>query len=132
MLILGSLFWTTTQGGAPPSPVVVDAGPQPSGGIPHVPRRRRTQEEIDREREALGIIEKVAHRQAEALSIDSQQQLEELSRELELKNIEWKGQYLELLAQKREALISQEIAFRMRQLQRQEDETMLALLLTTL
>lgn len=143
MLILGSFFWPTTKGSTPPPPVPPVVTVKPSGGVPAREFRdnyyRRPDDAVRKERERLGIvpkaeevIERIAQRQAEALSTDSQKQLEELERELEIQGIEWQSRYLELLGAKRQRLIDEEIGQRLRDLQLQEEETMIALLLTTL
>ena len=139
MFILGSLFWSTTKGAAPPVQLVdtvIPSGGIPAAGyrdrIPNVPYRKKTKEQIREEREALGIIEKVAERQVEALVVDKQQIFEEIERELESAGIAWQSRYLELLQARREELITQEISQKFRQLQRDEDETIIALLLVTM
>ena len=109
---------------------VQGGGGHPSQGYSGHEVRKRTREEVRKEREALGIlpkrvervIEEVAQRQAEKLELDSQKQFEELSRELKLKNIEWEGQYLESLNQTRERLIDLEIASRLKGRLRDEEE----------
>ena len=120
----------------------VDSVPRPSGGIPrdYQGPRRRTEEEVRHEREAYGIlpktariIEDVAARQAESLAIlnfDEQQRFEELLGELTLEKIEWEGRYLELLNLRREALIDEEIAFRLRRKLQEEEDLMILFLLT--
>ena len=133
-MILGALFWTTGVGAAPPA--VVSVSPTPVSMLPawggQTTRKRRKPEEIEKERIALGIIERVAERQLESLSFDAQQQSEELERELELKGLQLETGYLEILNQKRSELITEEIRKRMRDLQRDEEETIIALLLTAL
>lgn len=80
------------------------------------------------------VIAQVAERQAQALDLDEQQRLEELTRELELKKLKFQGRYLELLNTQRQLLIDQEIATLMQQkqaaLQRMEEEAILLFLMT--
>ena len=113
----------------------VAAPPIIGGGIPHQYRgpRRRTEEEVRREREELGIlqiIDSVALRQAETLQRDEQKRLEELTRELSLAKIEWEGRYLRLLNERREAFISAEIGRLLRlKLLREQEDTLIVLML---
>lgn len=118
----------------------------PSGGIPatlRLPHRGR--KELSRERERFGIqdayalrvIAQVAAAQAERLELDKQKQFEELSRELKLKRLEWKGQYLEALAFERERLIDAEIKrrfidLRIKQLRDEQDILILMAMIATL
>lgn len=164
MLVLGSFYWPTTAGTtpippAPPGPYDPwGFGYTPSGGKPEkyplrplqefkTPYSRgKTDEDVRKERERLGIIDpievihRVAERQVETLSHDAQQHLEELERELELQGIQWEGRYLEILNVKRQKLIDEEIGvrirlrigLRLRQLQIEEEEISIALLLMTL
>jgi len=98
--------------------------------------RRRTKEDVRRDRERFGIpqeasrvIEAVAARQAlqtKDKRLDEQQRLDELVGELELAGLEYEGRYLTLLNDSRERLITLEIASRMRSIQ---DENMILLLL---
>ena len=97
--------------------------------------KRRTEEEIEQDRERYGlfsaikIIEAVAARQAESLQRDEQKRLEELTRELALQRIEWRGEYLEQLNKKREALITAEISRLIRQRMLDEENMVILMLL---
>ena len=111
---------------------------QPSGGIPYRGHetRRRTKEEVQREREKLGIlprtariIDDVAARQALDLRQDEQQRFEELQRELALEKIEWEGRYLEILNAKRQALIDEEIKALWERKRLDEENTMILLVM---
>jgi hypothetical protein len=78
------------------------------------------------------VITEVAERQAAQLDLDEQQRLEELSRKLELKGLQWQGRYLELLNTQRQQLIDEEIGRLMQQKQaemQQRDEEAILLLL---
>lgn len=114
MLILGSLLWTTAGVGAPPTPPpVVTTDDRPKGtaewlGPPYQDQRSR--ESISKARERFGItdaaaevIAAVAARQAaeevaQTAAADEQRRYEELSRELELRSLEFEGRYLEALS----------------------------------
>ena len=96
----------------------------------------RTREDIRRDRERFGVIPEaarviaeVAKAQAERLSLDEQQRLEHLERELELRDIEYESSYLELLNVMRERLIAAEIGRRLRLLQQLEEEAVVMLML---
>jgi hypothetical protein len=112
-------------GGDSPPPPEPLAREQFSGGyFPH--QRRRSSEELERDRERFGIpaeaasvIEAVAQRQAAHLQADEQKRLEELARELALQKIEWRTAYLTELNDRRERLIGEEIG---RLLTAQQDE----------
>ena len=95
----------------------------------------RTREDIREARERFGVIPKVAKviasvaaQQADALSLDEQQRLEHLERELELEGIEYESAYLELLNLMRARLIATEIGKRLRAIQDAEEEIVLILL----
>ena len=95
----------------------------------------RTREDIRQAREQFGVIPKVAKviasvaaQQADALSLDEQQRLEHLERELELEGIEYESAYLELLNLMRARLIATEIGKRLRAIQDAEEEIVLILL----
>jgi hypothetical protein len=108
-------------GAAPPAAAVVPE--RPAGGWPERGRRKKlhlptypTDAELRKQREEWGILPKaeaiisaVAQRQAEAAKYDEQRYFEELTRELELQNIEFEGKYLESLNVQREKLIDAEI-----------------------
>lgn len=112
------------------------SGPRPSGGFPAYDRGR-TRKEILKDRERFGIPDKerleaeaiiadVAARQARTLERDAQKRFEELSRELELKKINWDTRYLSELNSRREKLIDAEIASRLKRLM---DEQEIAIIL---
>lgn len=86
------------------------------------------------ESDAAKVIAEVAERQAEDLHLDEQQRLEELTRELYLKGVEFEGRHLELLNIQRQRLIDGEIAHLLAQkqanLQSREQESILLFLLT--
>jgi len=128
----------------PPPPAAVVAPERPAGGWPipsgkkpyHRYPRLRTDQEIREERERLGILPKaaqvisdVAARQAAAMRYDEQRYFEELSRELELQNIEFEGKYLEALNIQRGKLIDAEIGRLLKEKFDMEDAEMVLLLL---
>lgn len=80
------------------------------------------------------VIAQVAERQAQALDLDEQQRLEELTRELELKRLKFQGRYLEVLNIQRQQLIDEEIGRLMGEkqaaAQRLEEEAILLFLMT--
>ena len=136
MLILGALFWTTTGGGAPPSPPPIETAVRPSGGLWHEELKyaiegrkswRQRLEEAKIQRLAVEVLDEVAHRQVLTLELDEHKRFEELERELELKGIEWEARYLDLLNERREALIDAEIG---RLLRLKQDENDVIILLT--
>ena len=95
----------------------VAAALQQPRGILDLGRRRKTKRERDEEREKFGIpnlarlaIEAVAARQAARLELDKQKQFDELYREIQLRHLGWKAQYLEILNAEREYLVRTEIA----------------------
>lgn len=99
--------------------------------------RGRTKEERAEDRKRFGIpapivevIEAIAEGQVERLEADEQKRFEELSRELQLRGIEWEAQYLEMLNAKRQALIDAEIGKLLRQ--QIEDEQIMLMLLAAL
>ena len=136
--------WATTvwvdgvwfEGGVPPAPPatvtapLIGGGYNPSQGLyPRPPSR----EQVSRDRERFGLrdavslaIAEVAARQAQRLELDAQKRFEELSRELQLRGIEWEGRYLEALNVRRERLIDAEIGQRLR---RKLDDEMIVLML---
>ena len=91
--------------------------------------RRRTPEELRKQREELGIVPKiiaeVAESQVERLELDAQKQYDELRGELLLRNIQIETAHLAELAAIRERLIGEEIASRLRQRQDMDDLWML-------
>lgn len=96
----------------------------------------RTREDVRRDRERFGVIPaaaqviaQVAAAQADALSLDEQQRLEHLERELELQGIAYESVYLEMLNAMRERLIGEEIGRRLRLLQQMEEEAVVVLLM---
>ncbi len=101
--------------------------------------RRRTSTDVLRDRERFGIppaasavISAVAHRQADSLQTDAQKRFEELSRELELRGIEWRAEYLEELNTRLERLITAEIAARLKLMQQAKDEEAMLMLLAVI
>ena len=95
----------------------------------------RTRDDIREAREQFGVLPKIAKviasvaaQQADALSLDEQQRLEHLERELELQGIEYESTYLGLLNMMRERLIATEIGRRLRAIQEAEEEIVLILL----
>lgn len=127
--------------GIGPAPIPPPPGPTPSGGFPardrlHLPRRGR--KEISEERKKLGledayaleiqaVIAEVAKGQVRRLELDEQKRFEELHRELQLRGLEWRARYLEVLSQEREALINAEIALLLRR--KLDDEQIILMLL---
>ncbi len=133
--------WTREEAPEPPAPPAPEEE-QPRGTAAWLygpyghDARRRTSTDILRDRERYGIppaasavISEVAHRQADSLQTDAQKRFEELSRELELRGIEWRTHYLEELNARLERLISAEIAARLKLLQQTQDEEALVMLL---
>ena len=114
--------WVQESWGAEASEAVTAIpGASLSGGYPTYVGRRRTREELERDRERFGIpqevseiITEVAERQVERLESDKQKRFDELYRELQLRKLEFKAQYLEEMNQRRERLIANEIAARIR------------------
>ena len=114
-------------------PARTGGGHHPSQGYTGYETRRRTPEEVRREREDFGILPRriiadVAARQAERLEQDAQKQYDELQRELQLQGIEWDARYLAALADLRERLIGEEIARRL-QMQLNNEATMMLLVM---
>ena len=112
-----------------------ESGSSDSGGWLRV-GTLRTREDVRRDRERFGVIPKaasviaqVAAAQANALSLDEQQRLEHLERELELRGIAYESAYLEMLNTMRERLIGEEIGHRLRLLQQMEEEAVIVLML---
>lgn len=102
-------------------------------------KRRRTPEDLQRERErfgisleAQGIILAVAAEQASRLEMDEHKRFEELERELEANQIAWRSDYLTALNAERERLISAEIAVRLQAMQSHDVQIMLALIAATI
>lgn len=98
-------------------------------------RRRRTPEDLRRDRErfgisleAQGVISAVAAGQANRLELDAQKRFEELERELQAQEIAWRAEYLTALNAERERLITAEIAARLQAKQRDDETIILALL----
>lgn len=137
MLILGSMLWKTTGAGAPPpTPPVVTVDDRPKGtaewlGPPYQDQRSR--ESVVKARERFGItdaaaevIAAVAARQAaeeaaQAAAADEHRRYEELTREFELRSLEFEGRYLEALSALRAEML---VAIK----EQQELEDVLALL----
>lgn len=123
----------------PPEPDIattqlVGGGYHPSQGLyPRPPSRQ----EVSRDRERFGLLDElalkaiaeVAARQAERLEQDAQKRFEELSRELQLRGLEWEARYLEALNAKREELIDAEILSRLKAKFRADDEMIILMLL---
>ena len=106
--------------------VIPDAGPIPSGGFPwepfeNLPGNRFLKRRVRR------VIEEVALQQVQDLHLDEQQRFEQLTRELELKNIEFEASYLEALNDYRGMLINLEIRKLLNQ--KDENEAMLLILI---
>lgn len=97
--------------------IVSGGGSSPSQGYTGYEVRRRTKEEVRKEREKYGIIPKqveriisqVAKRQALAEEQDRQKQYDELAGELKLRNLEIEATYLESLALEREILLAEKM-----------------------
>ena len=90
----------------------------PSGGIYHEQLRealegrkswRQKLREAKIKAAAIDAIEHIAVRQVESLELDQQKRFEELERELEVRGVEWESRYLDILNQRRETLIHEEI-----------------------
>lgn len=127
-------FWKGASDAA--APVVVTD--QPSGGFEYarLGPRRRTDEDIRRDRERFGIprrdaqiIEDVALRQAADYRLDAEQKAQELRAELKAQRIEMRAEHLAALNARREAVILEEISQRLLRLQSQQNETILLLLM---
>ena len=107
------------------------------GYIRHEPDYfRKSRSQIRAERAALGIpvpaldvIEGVAKRQALGVASDSQKQLDELHRELQLAEIAWQGRYLEVLNDLRDRYISEEISRLLAKKIKDEGDVMVLLVL---
>lgn len=128
-------YYTFTNNPAAPPVVVTD---QPSGGFEYarLGPRRRTDEDIRRDRERFGIprrdaqiIEDVALRQAADYRLDAEQKAQELRAELKAQRIEMRAEHLAALNARREAVILEEISQRLLRLQSQQNETILLLLM---
>lgn len=119
----------TAEAAAP----LVGGGYHPSQGLyPRPPDKHQ----ISRARKRLGLedevakaIAHVAARQAETLELDAQKRFEELHRELQLRGIEWEARYLEALNLERERLIDAEIASRLKEKLRRDNEDIIVLML---
>ena len=111
-----------------------NAGPL---GIPASLRSRaRTRLEVEEARRRYGIpaaaaavIAEVAERQVARLEPDEHKRFEELSRELDLRYIEWRAEYLDQLNARREALIAAEIRARLAAMLEEEEETLMVALI---
>ena len=123
-----ALSWTKEEAVAP---VTTVTPPLVGGGIPH--DYVQTKRDISRARKRFGLEDEVARKEAEAviaevaarqvvrLEKDAQKRFEELSRELQLRGIEWESRYLESLNVQRERLIDAEIGRRLRALQEEQE-----------
>ena len=107
------------------------------GGIPH--DYPRTKKDIRRARERFGIpdeerleaervVAEIAKRQAEKLELDAQKRFEELSRELQLRDIQWEASYLESLNTQRQKLIDAELYDRFKKFRDEQDIALLILM----
>ena len=112
----------------------ITVAPRLSGGIPH--DQKRTKRDVSKARERFGIpdevriaIEAVAAQQAARLEQDKQKHLDELAGELKLRKLQWQAGYLEALAVERERLINAEIALRLWQKLKDEENLMLLVLM---
>lgn len=119
-------------------PPLVGGGYNPSQGLyPRPPdklqiskaRKRLGLEDAIARTEAEAVIAEVAARQVERLEQDAQKRFEELSRELKLRGIEWEARYLEDLNAQRERLIDAEIALRLKEKLRTDEEMIVLMLL---
>lgn len=137
----GNFFGGQFFGGGFFGAITTQAPPTGGGYIRYHPDYyKKSRERIRKERQALGIdvaaldvIEGVAKRQALGVESDSQKQLDELHRELQLAEIEWEGRYLEVLNDLRERYISEEIARLLdKKLKDEEDVMMLLVLAATI
>lgn len=138
-----TVLWTTStfsSGLTPPIPQIPDVVPDVIRNFSLRDWRKWHRPEDERELRKLRItpavaevIAEVAERQAEQLDLDEQQRLEELTRKLELKGLQWHGRYLELLNAQRQQLIDEEIGRLMRQkqaeAQRRDEEAILLFLM---
>ena len=139
MLLLGTLWWRS--GAGTPAPAVPAQSP-PRGRAAWLldnEQQRRTRKDISHERErygiqdelALEIISDVAARQAERLEQDAQKRFEELTRELELRRVEFDAKYLTAMNEMRAAFIDAEIARLLHKRLRDEADVLLLLLMAT-
>lgn len=133
------MSWTRGDA-APPVvvPPIIGGGYNPSQGLyPRPPdklqisraRKRVGLEDAISRTEAKAIIAEVAARQVERLEQDAQKRFEEFSRELKLREIEWDARYLEDLNLQRERLIDAEIAVRLKEKLRTDEEMIVLMLL---
>lgn len=130
-------FYSFTDGVAAPPPAPTVAPPIRGGRAFFEREAEREQRKVSREvsRETLRlpsqaqrVIEAVALRQVQKLERDELKRLEELTRELDLKGIEWETRYLEALNVRREALIDAEIA-KLLKLKLEDEDTLLLMML---
>ncbi len=119
------------------APVVVpDAArghvPWLGGGAP-LDRERiaKDRERFGIPRPVIEIIEAIAEGQAARLEADEQKRFEELSREMQLRGIEWEAQFLEIMNATRQRLIDAEIGRLLRQ-QLEDEQIMLMLIAASL
>lgn len=138
MLLFGTLYWRTGAGTPDPTPPppdpVVDQPKGRAAWLGDYSDPRRSEADVRKARERFGIpdevriaLEEVARRQAERLELDRQKQYDELARELELKKIDMRGEYLEALAEERQKLIDAEIGRRLRQ--KMEEEVVILIMM---
>lgn len=78
--------------------------------------------------EVIEIVEAVATRQTQDTRLDDVQRIEELTRELQLRNIELESVYFEALSAERERLIDEELKMRLQSVQRKRAGAIIAML----
>lgn len=100
-----------------------------SGGyeVARLGPRRKTAEDIRRERVEYGVIKEVASRQAADPSLDDRQRIEELAGELKLRGLELESAHIEALNARREQIIRDELQAIFRQ--QQDDRDIAALII---
>ena len=129
-------------GGAPPPPPSPVSVVTPSGGY-HAQElrdalegRKSWRQKLKEQRiqaAAIDAIEHIAVRQAASLELDKQKRFEELERELQIRGVEWDTKYFNLLNQRRETLIHEEIGRLIWKGIREEEEiTILLMMLAVL
>ena len=73
-------------------------------------------------RKAIEVIEEVAQRQVQDTRLDDTQKVQELMAELEAQKVSFDKRYLQALQARREFLIDEEIAQRMREVMKKRNE----------
>lgn len=129
-----ALSWTRGDVASPVVvPPIIGGGYNPSQGLyPRPPDKlqiSRARKRLGLEDEVARAIAEVAARQAKSLELDAQKRFEELNRELQLRGIEWQVRYLEALNAQREGLIDAEIALRLKEKLRTDEEMIVLMLL---